>query len=153
MNPGSSLRALHFEPRNISDTASPHLAIDNALLARTSDSWSFQHFLDRVTHVTAQAEHLTRDLSVTAFTGRAGNARVKGLWDAIGFDEDRVLHAPGGEMSIERLFFSCKTPLIHPYLSLKTAEQMDLAGTRPDFDVSLAKKKTVCPMAGTSFQA
>jgi hypothetical protein len=51
------------------------------------------------------------------------------------------------------LFFSCKTPLIHPYLSLKTAEQMELAWTRPDFDVSLAEKKTVCPMAGTSFQA
>lgn len=76
-----------------------------------------------------------------------------GLWNAIGFDEDHVLHAPRGEMSIERLFFSCKTPLIHPYLSLKTAEQMELAWTRPDFDVSLAEKKTVCPMAGTSFQA
>jgi hypothetical protein len=90
---------------------------------------------------------------VTALTGRAANARVKGLWDAVRFDEDHVLHALGGEMSIERLFFSCKTPLIHPYLSLKTAEQMELAWTRPDFDVSLAEKKTVCPMAGTSFQA
>jgi hypothetical protein len=129
MYPSSSLRALHFEPRNVSDTASPHLAIDNALLAHTSDSWSFQHFLDRITHVTAQAEHVTRDLNVTALTGRAGNARVKGLWDAIGFDEDHVLHAPGGEMSIERVFISCKTPLI---ASVSVAQDGGTDGPRLD---------------------
>lgn len=127
MNPETSLRALHFESQNVSDTASPHLAIDNALLAHTSDSWSFQHFLDRITHVTAQVEHLTRDLSVTALTGRAGNAQ--GLWDAIGFDKDHVLHAPGGEMSIERLFFSCKTPLI---ASVSVAQDGGTDGPRLD---------------------
>jgi hypothetical protein len=143
MNPATSLRNLDIASRNVSETENTTTTLANALLIHSPDSWSFQHFLDRITHVVAQAEHLTRGSNLTALTGRRGTARVEGLWRAIGFDEDHVWHAPERDMTIEKLFFSCKAVLVHPYLALKAMEQMDIAWTRPEFNVSLSDRKTV----------
>lgn len=93
-----------------------------ALIAYTPDSWSFQHFLDRATHVVTQAAHLATKPKI--LTGYMGKDMVNALWDRMDL-RDRVHASPATEL-VSRLIWSCRTVLIHPYLSWKTAEMMQM---------------------------
>ena len=92
-------------------------------MVNTPDSWSFQHFLDRATHIVAQAAHLSSTTPV-ALTGRQGASLVQQLWARMGFADGKTMHSHSGKLNLERLVFSCKTVLIHPFLSWKALEML-----------------------------
>jgi hypothetical protein len=98
-------------------------SLQNVLIAVSPDSWSFQHHLDRVTHIVAQGSHLTYGSTANPYvvTGRRGSKNVQQLWERLGFDEEHVLYRQDG-VEAERMIFSCRAVLIHPWLSLKTLE-------------------------------
>ncbi|KAJ7603578.1 hypothetical protein FB45DRAFT_995127 [Roridomyces roridus] len=91
-------------------------------IAHSPDSYSFQHHLDRVTHIIAQGAHLLHGVQRPyAATGRRGPQRVQDLWARLGYDEEHVLYDQQ-EVEAETMVFSCRAVLIHPWLSLKTLE-------------------------------
>ncbi|KAJ7206362.1 hypothetical protein GGX14DRAFT_643459 [Mycena pura] len=115
----------------VTDTNRPASTFPTALIALSPDSYSFQHFLDRVTHVLAQGHHLSDPTSTPyVLTGRGGTKTVQELWSLMGFPEDHVLHQ-NYNFAAERLIFSCRAILIHPWLSLKTLEIMGVPRTFP----------------------
>lgn len=139
---GTSLRSLSIQPLPTSSEPST-----SAVLVSTPDSWSFQHFLDRATHVVGQARHLLFAGSDTlALTGRAGSKLVQEMWRRMGFADDKILHHPRERMELAQLVFACKSVLIHPYLSWRSAEMLGMPwarGWRHPFDTS--SKKVVSP--------
>ncbi|KAK0466925.1 uncharacterized protein EV420DRAFT_1260273 [Desarmillaria tabescens] len=95
----------------------------NAMVALSPDSYSFQHHLDRITHIVTQGAHLTLRSEVPfVITGRRGSDFVQQLWERLGFDEEHVLHSVTDDIYAERMIFSCRAILVHPWLSLKTLE-------------------------------
>lgn len=84
---------------------------DSVVLANTPDAWSFQHFLDRVTHITTQIEayNVTYALSTVP-----RDQIVRDLWEALGYKQDKILE-PGINFVAARFLWSCRAPLIHPW--------------------------------------
>lgn len=92
-------------------------------IALSPDSYSFQHHLDRVTHIIAQGVHLLyrSDAEAYVVTGRRGSKTVQRFWELLGYDDEHVLHKKEG-VEAETMVFSCRAVLIHPWLSLKSLE-------------------------------
>ncbi|KAJ7135869.1 hypothetical protein C8R44DRAFT_662094 [Mycena epipterygia] len=92
-------------------------------IAVSPDSYSFQHHLDRVTHIIAQGSHLLYGHTSAPYvaTGRRGSRTVQRLWELLGYDSEHVLHNKAG-VEAATMIFSCRAVLIHPWLSLKTLE-------------------------------
>lgn len=58
--------------------------IEHGTMLFSPDSWSFQHFLDRGTHVLIQGRHLyANDKPVMAISGRQPGSTVMELWDLL----------------------------------------------------------------------
>ncbi|KAJ7752477.1 hypothetical protein DFH07DRAFT_825484 [Mycena maculata] len=96
-------------------------------IALSPDSYSFQHHLDRVTHIIAQGSHLFYGSASEPYvvTGRRGSKTVQQLWEYLGYDEDHVLNTKEG-VEAETMVFSCRAVLIHPWLSLKALESFGI---------------------------
>ncbi|KAF7325974.1 hypothetical protein MKEN_00448300 [Mycena kentingensis (nom. inval.)] len=121
-----------------------------AIIASSPDSYSFQHFLDRVAHVIAQGKHLypvTEE--VYALTGRGAANTVNEMWAAMGFPSERVLHQ-SQTIAAERLVYSCRAVLVHPWLSLKTLEML---GVDAQQAAPLAERRKVVYMTRSDGQA
>ncbi|GAA5907870.1 hypothetical protein JCM6882_004578 [Rhodosporidiobolus microsporus] len=120
----------------------------------------FRHHLDRSTHIVAQAAHLTFPPSSTSstsssvssasassphvLTGRSPSSNsslVPALWGRLGFPPPQVLHTPDSEKVVaRRLVWSCRTPLVHPWLSLRMVEMYGLLNKGK---ISETRKKVV----------
>ncbi|KAF8194338.1 hypothetical protein K438DRAFT_1588126 [Mycena galopus ATCC 62051] len=101
------------------------------LIALSPDSFSFQHFLDRVTHILVQGQHLPDPTSTPyVMTGKSGSGTVDQMWSQMGYPENRVLHN-NPSIAAQRLIFSCRVPLIHPWLSHKTLDSLGVPRTSP----------------------
>ncbi|KAJ7736291.1 hypothetical protein B0H16DRAFT_122446 [Mycena metata] len=104
--------------------------LPSALVALSPDSYSFQHYLDRVTHIIAQGLHLVRGATTPyALTGRAGQKTVRQMWSQMGFPESHVLHSK--PVAAETMVFSCRAVLVHPWLSSRTLELLGVERTSP----------------------
>ncbi|KAI0781890.1 hypothetical protein C8Q75DRAFT_728354 [Abortiporus biennis] len=101
--------------------------IDSLVIATTPDSWSFQHFLDRVTHVISQSHHLTSTLPSPSsiLAGRSSTSTVSQLWEMLGWTRDRIFYG-SPKVSAKNVVFSCRAPLIHPFLSYRTLELLEM---------------------------
>lgn len=112
------------------------------LIASSPDSWSFQHFLDRSTHIVQQGSHLTLlDNRRAVLTGRKGSDRVQEMWSFLGYAESKgqLVHSKK-EVSADRIVFSCRTPLVHPWLSLASIEAFGIDhGSKPVEDRKLVR--------------
>ncbi|KAJ7104557.1 hypothetical protein C8R43DRAFT_906944 [Mycena crocata] len=105
--------------------------LPTVLIALSPDSFSFQHHLDRVTHIVAQAAHLPGGVSKPyVLTGRQGSKTVQELWTQMGYSSDHVLHQLS-KVEAETMIFSCRAVLIHPWLSLKTLELLGIEHMTP----------------------
>ncbi|WVW79015.1 hypothetical protein I302_100978 [Kwoniella bestiolae CBS 10118] len=156
MSPLARLGALSLAPRNRSidiSTSSTEQQLrlstsESHLLVNSPDAWSFQHFLDRVTHIVAQASHLSSSsVKQIVLTGRKVSGLVPQLWSRLGFDEkdNEIKHNPSSQvlLSLEKLIYSCKTPLVHPYLSWKALEILKLPWTMSDEEFDTSQKNIV----------
>ncbi|KAJ7366275.1 hypothetical protein DFH08DRAFT_1071826 [Mycena albidolilacea] len=121
------------------DADPPDATLPTVLVALSPDSYSFQHFLDRVTHILTQSQHLSGSTSTPyVLTGRGGSKTVDELWSRMGYPEDHVLHGKS-KMAAGRLIFSCRAPLIHPWLSLKTLKILGVPRTPPSESITRNK--------------
>ena len=97
---------------------------DSVVLDNVPDSWSFQHFVDRASHVVAQV----RSFNVRyILTGSKEQESVRSLLNLMGFPPERHLHY-GPPFVASRLFWSCRAPLIHPWM---TYQFLDMLGLDP----------------------
>ncbi|KAJ6558643.1 hypothetical protein B0H10DRAFT_1967288 [Mycena sp. CBHHK59/15] len=124
-------------PSRLSKHLSPSI-LPTVLIAISPDSYSFQHYLDRVTHIIAQGSHLALGSKTTPYvvTGRRGSKSVQQLWAQMGYDADHILYLKQGAEA-ERMVFSCRAVLIHPWLSLKSLESL---GVQHDAQSSVRNK-------------
>lgn len=125
MHPEVSHRAFGTETAEEAAT-SKGMDFPSISIAASPDSWSFQHFHDRVTHIILQGQHLTHPDTVY-ITGREPvSAVVTALWEKlVPGAKDRVLHTSAQSWPIraKELVFSCRAPLIHPWFAQKLAEE------------------------------
>ncbi|KAL9178528.1 hypothetical protein ACHAXT_001866 [Thalassiosira profunda] len=131
----SDLKDLLVPDWNSTKATSPY-----AILATSPDNWSFQHFLDRVTRIIEQSAHLLPDSKrgVTVVTGsRAPGAGPKLMYEKYGFRSDQVVS--GGPVIANRFVYSCRVPLVHPYMALRGHER--IVGDLPK--IPLSEKKVV----------
>ncbi|KAI0671329.1 hypothetical protein C8Q78DRAFT_1069047 [Trametes maxima] len=143
MSDGVSTSKLETAPTNASNnqfkTQSEYdeaFPVDTLLVATSPDSWSFQHFLDRVTHIVAQGSHLALGQRIDAVAGRTPGSAVSEMWEMLGFSSSQV-HYNSPRVAAKALVFSCRTPLVHPWLSLRSLETFGLDPT----NVPLEKRK------------
>jgi len=117
-----------------------HQSFATAILVDSPDSSYFQHWMDRVSHILAQPSHLLSG-PVTALTGDKGRKSVQELWQLIGFNEEQMIHLPTEAIGLDRLVYSSKAVLIHPYLTWRSMEMMNVPWVQRGFDPTT--KKTV----------
>ncbi|EIW58394.1 uncharacterized protein TRAVEDRAFT_58667 [Trametes versicolor FP-101664 SS1] len=100
--------------------------VDTLLIATTPDSWSFQHFLDRITHIVAQGHHFTFGESAPeVVAGRPPGGAVSEMYDMLGLGGGKV-HFRSPRVAAKKVVFSCRSPLVHPWLSLRSLEMFGL---------------------------
>ncbi|PBK65220.1 hypothetical protein ARMSODRAFT_892066 [Armillaria solidipes] len=132
-----------FDLLELLGRSNPPTIYQNAMLATSPDSYSFQHYLDRITHIVAQAAHLIDGSDLPyVITGRQGNQFVQQLWERLGFNDKHVLHSINTDIYAENMIFSCRAVLVHPFLSLRTLEafgihSMKESSTRNKVDDSI----------------
>lgn len=109
-----------FVPTSYIEPSSSTPNRDSVLLANVPDSWSLQHFLDHTMRVVAQSrEHKTSHVA----TGREGSRVVNELWSSLGYAPNRLLHLDTSFVA-SRLIWSCRTPLVHPWLTMKSLSML-----------------------------
>ncbi|KAF7316143.1 hypothetical protein MIND_00132500 [Mycena indigotica] len=125
-------------------------AFPNALIALSPDANSFQHFLDRVTHIVVQGSHLYQEMrgNVAVLTGQVGSKTVQELWKRMGFPENHVVHQHKS-IAARRLIFSCRAVLVHPWPSLRLLEVLGV----PDRHSTSVQRKKVLYMSRSAGQA
>jgi len=126
MHPEVSHKFFGTEAANTA-AAKPGMDFPSISIAASPDSWSFQHFHDRVTHIILQGQHL-RGTDTTYITGREPvSSIVSALWQKLVPDaKKRVLHTSAQSWPIraKELIFSCRAPLIHPWFAQMLAEEV-----------------------------
>lgn len=86
---------------------------DLLILATSPDSYSFQHFLDRVTIIWSQAILMTGNEPATILTGRPdSNPIVHSIYSKM---VKHHVHYNKARVSAKKLANACRAPLIHPY--------------------------------------
>lgn len=107
-------------------------ALETLVIATVPDSWSWQHFLDRVTVVWCQSMLDAGDSfmskNVTLVSGTQPQQRVNELYDIM-----RVKHIHGvPRVAAKKLVFSCRAPLIHPFTSQRFNDLIGWEATKTD---------------------
>ncbi|KAG7445099.1 uncharacterized protein BT62DRAFT_951443 [Guyanagaster necrorhizus] len=129
---GSSEGIQPFDASEVLARPKPPSIYGTALVALSPESFAFQHHLDHITHIIAQGSHLTYGPETPyVITGRQGNGFVKQLWKGLGFDDEHVLYRARKDILANRMIFSCRTVLVHPWLSLKTLEAFGIDYMKP----------------------
>ncbi|KAK0501601.1 hypothetical protein EDD18DRAFT_1347681 [Armillaria luteobubalina] len=129
---GSSEGIQSFDASEVMARPNPPPIYGTAMVALSPESYAFQHHLDRITHIIVQGSHLTYGRETPyVITGRQGNGFVKQLWKGLGFDDGHVLYRARKDILAERMIFSCRTVLVHPWLSLKTLEAFGIDYMKP----------------------
>ncbi|ORX88813.1 hypothetical protein K493DRAFT_290149 [Basidiobolus meristosporus CBS 931.73] len=121
---------------------------ETLVVATSPDSWSWQHFLDRVTVVWTQSlfamDQETRD-NATVLSGRKPNSPfVDEMYNLMGV-KNHHHYQPGitQAQSAKTLIFSCRAPLIHPYTTQRVSEMMGVDIHK----VPLSERKVVLYMS------
>lgn len=112
---------------------------DSVLLANTPDAWSFQHFLDRVTHIITQAKPYS---TTYALSPHPHQQTTCDLWEALGYMPDKILEPDSGIVAAQ-FIWSCRAPLIHPW---PTREFLRSLGASPSQGVPLEDRKVMMYM-------
>ncbi|KAL3659723.1 hypothetical protein V7S43_015397 [Phytophthora oleae] len=119
----SHLSFVHDLKANASHLANGS-SVDTLVVATSPDSWSFQHFIDRVAVVWSQAQLViptTTKNGTAIVTGREPrDAIVNEIYDVM---VGQHLHDPQSVFA-KRLVFSCRAPLIHPFTTQRITENI-----------------------------
>ncbi|KAF4317978.1 hypothetical protein JM18_007270 [Phytophthora kernoviae] len=109
------------------------LSIDTLIVATSPDSWSFQHFIDRVAVVWSQAQLAVptkKKVDTVIVSGKSPR-------DAIVNEVYELMvghHLHNITVSARHLVFSCRAPLIHPYTTQRITENILQALPAPKTD-------------------
>ncbi|GMF14441.1 unnamed protein product [Phytophthora fragariaefolia] len=98
--------------------------VDTLVVATSPDSWSFQHFIDRVAVVWSQAQLVlpnTKKSKTVIVTGQEPrDSIVNEIYELMVGEH---LHEPE-LVAAKRLVFSCRAPLIHPFTTQRITENI-----------------------------
>ncbi|KAK9765019.1 hypothetical protein K7432_006977 [Basidiobolus ranarum] len=121
---------------------------ETLVIATSPDSWSWQHFLDRVTIVWSQSLFAINDhdrSNSSMISGRAPNSPfVDEMYTMMGV-KSHVHYETGNRQpqSAKNLVFSCRAPLVHPYTTQRVSEMMGVDLHK----VPLSKRKVILYMS------
>ncbi|EGZ05580.1 hypothetical protein PHYSODRAFT_261939 [Phytophthora sojae] len=121
---------LHVERMRISDLQANASELENAtrvdtvVVATSPDSWSFQHFIDRVAVVWSQAQlvlpHAEKNETTIVTGEEPRDSIVNEIYKVM---VGQHLHEPK-LVAAKRLVFSCRAPLIHPFTTQRITENI-----------------------------
>ncbi|KAI9907011.1 hypothetical protein PsorP6_003314 [Peronosclerospora sorghi] len=98
--------------------------VGTLIVATSPDSWSFQHFIDRVAVVWSQAQLViptTRKNDTVILSGRIPrDAIINDIYEVM---VGQHLHTPES-VTAKHLVFSCRAPLIHPFTTQRITENI-----------------------------
>ncbi|EEY64483.1 uncharacterized protein PITG_15708 [Phytophthora infestans T30-4] len=100
---------MHALNSNVSELANK-TRVDTLVVATSPDSWSFQHFVDRVAVVWSQAQLVIPTMKKNDTT-------------IVAVMVGQHLHNPESVLA-KRLVFSCRAPLIHPFTTQRITENI-----------------------------
>ncbi|GMF29807.1 unnamed protein product [Phytophthora lilii] len=99
-------------------------SVDTLVIGTSPDSWSFQHFIDRVAVVWSQAQLVIpakKKAETVIVSGKEPRDNiVNEIYERM---VGRHLHKVT-TVSAKRLVFSCRAPLIHPYTTQRITENI-----------------------------
>ncbi|KAF1788495.1 Glycosyltransferase AER61, uncharacterized [Phytophthora cactorum] len=107
-------RHLHDLSTNASELAAG-TRVDTLVVATSPDSWSFQHFVDRVAVVWSQAQLVIPTVKKTETVIVSGRKPRDAIVNNI-YKPESVF--------AKRLVFSCRAPLIHPFTTQRITENI-----------------------------
>ncbi|KAG7398107.1 hypothetical protein PHYBOEH_011663 [Phytophthora boehmeriae] len=114
-------------------------AVDTLIIATSPDSWSFQHFFDRVGVVWSQAQ-----LAIP-MKKKSDTVVVSGKWpldrivnDVYKLMTGRHVHNTAF-VAAQHLVFSCRAPLIHPYTTQRVTENILQALPEANADTQVSR--------------
>ncbi|KAG7390438.1 hypothetical protein PHYPSEUDO_007961 [Phytophthora pseudosyringae] len=114
---------VHDPNRNVSELGIG-TSVDTLVVATSPDSWSFQHFIDRVAVVWSQAQLVipTEKKSDTVIVAgkEPRDSIVNEIYEVM---VGGHLHERQAVLA-KRLVFSCRAPLIHPFTTQRITENM-----------------------------
>ncbi|KAL7678516.1 putative glycosyltransferase 61 [Plasmopara halstedii] len=117
----SYMSFLHDLDGNVTEQTND-ISVDTLVIATTPDSWSFQHFMDRVVAVWSQAQLViptTAKKDTVIISGETPrDAIVNELYDLIAGQHFHNLKS----VYAKRLVFSCRAPLFHPFTTMRITE-------------------------------
>ena len=93
-------------------------------------------------HIMLQGEHLNRGFHGDVVTGRHPGGSVEQMWDLLGYGKHGGMHYNGERVAAKTILFSCRAPLIHPWL---TATRM--AGAASSVPLTSEKRVPAEPCA------
>ena len=109
---------------------------DILIIATSPDSWSFQHFLDRVTVTITQATLSFKSTTIASSGNASSFSVVSGRSPGFNYADDyygrlgakRHIHSYSRQKGIraKRLIFSCRSPLVHPFTTKLTSQKLGL---------------------------
>lgn len=98
--------------------------VDTVVVATSPDSWSFQHFIDRVAVVWSQAQlvlpHAEKNETTIVTGEEPRDSIVNEIYKVM---VGQHLHEPK-LVAAKRLVFSCRAPLIHPFTTQRITENI-----------------------------
>ena len=98
--------------------------VKNLIIATVPDSWSMQHFLDRTTVVWSQAQIAIPEATMAETAIISGSPPRDDIVNEIYAKMvSQHLHSLF-HVAAERLIFSCRAPLIHPFTMLRITEEI-----------------------------
>jgi hypothetical protein len=137
MNSMESMIKKSYNPQ--ATTSTTDTEEDILVIATSPDSWSFQHFLDRVANTWHQAIISLSPLEVksaTVVSGGSPRGTVNEMYSVMGVSKHvhNKLH-----VSAKKVVYSCRTPLIHPFLYHRISESFGA----DVYEIPLEKRKVV----------
>ncbi|ETL25559.1 hypothetical protein L917_04360, partial [Phytophthora nicotianae] len=98
--------------------------VDTLVVATSPDSWSFQHFIDRVAVVWSQAQlvipAMRKNDTIIVAGKEPRDSIVNEIYEVM---VGQHLHNPEWVFA-KRLVFSCRAPLIHPFTTQRITENI-----------------------------
>ena len=131
--------------RRASNAVSSPNTHDTVMFAASPDSYSFQHFMDRVTVMLTQTLHLRAAKTLKFMTLTPRDDSVSKLWKVMANASRSDLIAPS-QMTAGRFLMACDAPLWHPFNTQKTAETILKAAGASGMGVARPMRKVIAAL-------
>eukprot|EP01135_Chromosphaera_perkinsii_P007070 Nk52_evm9s684 gene=Nk52_evmTU9s684 len=120
--------------------------VDEMVVALSTDSFSFQHFMDHAIPIIVQSETVVRRMDKAALflRGRQKYPTETAVFDLLRYLNitNAIFHNKQPIVRARRMVYSCRAPYLNPYITLRTRELL-LQHVKRGSELPLSHRKTI----------